>query len=169
MRRTLHLGCGRKTLDVRIGDVVTLDADEKCNPDVVCVLGRDELPFPENHFDAAVAIHVLEHIGRVGETWGWFFFWEELYRVLKPGAELQFESPLWSSVWAWADPSHVRPLSPEALGFFDQANYRIKGSAISPYRIRCDFVALPPYIDTMNGNFRGVLRARKPLRPWWEV
>ena len=141
-------------------------ADPHCNPDVVCTLGLEALPFPDDAFDAAIAIHVLEHIGRVGKTWGWFYFWEELYRVLKPGSPLHFEAPLWNSVWAWADPTHVRPLSPEAFAFFDQDNYR-RDSAMSPYRIHCDYGAAP-YRLGPGGHFSGTLIARKPLRPWWE-
>jgi len=166
---TLLLGCGRKTGGL---DVVTLDADANLRPDVVCTLGVDPLPFADDSVDAATAIHVLEHIGRQGETAGWFSFWEELYRVFKADATLVFESPLYSSVWAWADPTHTRALSPEAFVFFSQDSYRIADSAISPYRIQCDFVPLRPYEllpDNAGGaHFRGVLQAKKPLRVWWE-
>src|SRR6185369_14175754 len=133
---TLVLGSGRTASGP---DRVTLDADARLWPDVVCTLGKDPLPFADDHFDAATAVHVLEHIGKQGETSEWFQFWEELYRVLKPSGLLAIEAPLYSSVWAWADPTHVRALSPEAFAFFDQDNYRIAGSSISPYRVRCDF------------------------------
>lgn len=177
--KVLHLGSGRKGTDLNIftpsesHEVITLDADSRLNTDVVCTLGRDPIPLPDNSIDRAVAIHVIEHIGKQGETEAWFYFWEELYRVLKPEGTLQFESPFWSGVWAWGDPSHTRVLSPEAFYFFSQDNYRIKDSAISPFRIRCDFVAeyytmLQEVKDGPAIHFRGVLRAKKPLSPWWE-
>lgn len=169
--RILHLGCGRvgKNLPEYAGaEIVTLDADARLEPDVVCDLGWQPIPFEPDSFDVAVAIHVLEHIGRQGETAEWFDFWEDLYRVLKPGGLLRFESPLYSSVWAWADPSHTRALSPESFVFFNQDAYRIPGSSISPFRIRCDFEPIGELV-VRDGNFGGALRARKPLRPWWEA
>lgn len=180
----LHLGCGRKgralpaAIATPVAEVVTLDADPRLEPDLVCCLGRDPIPLPDDSVDVAVAVHVLEHIGRQGETAEWFSFWEELYRVLAPGGRLVFESPLHNSVWAWADPSHVRALSPEAFVFFSQDSYRVPGSAISPFRIACDFVSAGSFEAFPDGNlaiqarepvshFRGELVAVKPLQPWW--
>ncbi len=176
--KTLHLGCGRKKHQDFGGEVVTLDADARLEPDVVCTLGVERMPFADDEFDQAVAVHVLEHIGRQGETAGWFLFWEELYRVLKPGGTLTFESPLYTSVWAWADPSHARALSPQAFVFMSQDSYRFKDSAISPFRIACDFLPIQPFEGIQDGNpdvaafepashFRGILQAIKPLKPWW--
>lgn len=176
--RVLHLGCGRKSggsgIEFEPGaEVVRLDAEPSVEPDVVCVLGKDPIPFPDDYFDNAAAIHVLEHIGRQGETAEWFFFWEELYRVLKPGGELYFLSPLWTSVWCWGDPQHTRAMSPQSFVFFSQDHYRIPGSAISPYRVRCDFEAhdFEGHTGHEGGeveHFGGRLTAKKPLRPWWE-
>jgi len=187
----VNLGCGRtgKSLDVHTfrdrGEPVTvpikilsLDQDARLDPDLVCALGKDAIPLEDNSVDLVVARHVLEHIGKQGETAEWFYFWEELYRVMKPGAHLQFESPLWCSVWSWADPSHTRALSEHAFVFFNQDAYRMGGSAISPFRIKCDFLPTS-FTRIQDGNpevraleavshFRGVLVARKPLRAWWE-
>lgn len=171
----LHLGCGRFS---HLPGLVTVDRDATVDPDVICELGVDRLPFEDDSVEAAVAIHVLEHIGRAGETAGWFQFWEELYRVLRPEGTLTFESPLYSSVWAWADPSHVRALSPQAFAFLDQDSYRLTPSSISPYRIQCDFTPAGSYTGLADAHlpaeqaeavshFRGTLKARKPLRPWW--
>lgn len=173
----LILGCGRQTQSGP--DIVTLDADARLSPDIVCTLGVDPIPLADDSVDGATAIHVLEHIGRQGESAGWFYFWEELYRVLRPGGTLIFESPLYSSVWAWADPTHTRALSPAAFVYMCQDSYRMVPSAISPYRIRCDFEPMRPFEGIVDGNsdvaavesrshFRGTLMAKKPLRPWWE-
>lgn len=187
--RVLHLGCGRKGHDVPyitepIASVVSLDADPFLKPDLVCQLGVDPIPLPDNSIDVAVANHVLEHIGKQGETTEWFAFWEDLYRVLTPGGELRLESPLYDSVWAWADPTHTRALSPQAFLYFSQLSYRQVGSAISPYRIRCDFrpkqvpgqLVWQGYRDPNPeiaeaervSHFSGSLVAVKPLQPWWE-
>lgn len=159
-------------------NVIDLDADAHGEPDLLCKLGRDRIDLDDDSVDVAVAIHVLEHIGVQGDTKEWFYFWEELYRVLKPGALLQFESPLYSSLWAWADPSHTRALSPPAFLYFAQDSYRIAGSHISPFRIECDFEAVRFEVQP-DGNpeirehepfshLRGEMRAIKPLRRWWE-
>jgi SAM-dependent methyltransferase len=191
--KVLHLGCGRRRysapeLFTYVGlhnmpadaDVVHLDADDRLEPDVVCELGMDGIPLDDDSVDLAIAWHVLEHVGVQGVTAGWFFFWEELYRVLKPEGWLYAECPYHSSVWAWADPTHTRAMSEHALVFFNQDSYRIPDSMISPYRITCDFV-----FAGMNGMPRGwarikdeqdrqvesirfALQARKPLKPWWE-
>lgn len=55
------------------------------------------LPFPDDHADGAVAIHVIEH----------FYQWEALpllkewRRVLKPGASLSLECPCMDKVFAY--------------------------------------------------------------------
>lgn len=178
----LHLGCGRvgrSLADYPDARVVSLDADARLEPDLICTLGWHAIPLPDHSVDVAVAHHVLEHIGRQGETGDWFFFWEDLYRVLKPGGLVRFWSPLASSTWAWADPSHTRALSPESFVFLDQGSYRLPGSTISPFRLRCDFERIGSclYMPDINpavrareavSHFGGVLRARKPLRVWWD-
>lgn len=174
--RVLHLGCGRKKAEdfgYPDAEVITLDADPNNEPDIVCTLGKEPIPLPDDSVDLAVAIHVLEHIGRQGETAEWFAFWEDLYRVLKPGGRVEFISPLWSGVWCWADPTHTRALSPQAFVFFSQDHYRIPNSAISPYRIKCDFGAVEfvgqyGQDGTTVEHFSGKLVAKKPLKPWWE-
>jgi SAM-dependent methyltransferase len=167
--KILHLGSGRVGRKLRGADefdVISLDQDDRLKPDLVCTLGRDPIPLPDDSIDTAVAIHVLEHIGKQGELAEWQFFWEDLYRVLKPGGGLEFLSPKWNSVWAWGDPTHCRALSPESFIFFAQDNYLIDGNPISPYRIKCDFIPAG-FSEEANGNFGGVLVAHKPLNPWW--
>jgi SAM-dependent methyltransferase len=197
MKRVLHVGCGRRqggiadlfpriSLDPGAGpfadaELLHLDADPTVAPDLVCRLGRDPIPLPDNHVDLVVAWHVLEHVGRQGETAEWFACFEELYRILAPGGIVYGECPYWDSVWAWADPTHVRPISEQAFAFFNQDSYRIPENMISPYRIACDFafagvlagmapgwtVVRDP-ADPQARSIRFTLVARKPFRPWWQ-
>jgi SAM-dependent methyltransferase len=191
----LHIGSGRKTgcdarqlfdyvrlvnreaEDVR---VTHLDADARLNPDVVCTLGHEPIPLPDNSVDLIVAWHVLEHVGKQGESAAWFFAWEEMYRVLTPGGFLYGESPYYDSLWAWLDPTHTRAIGEASFAFFKQDNYRHVGNMISPYRIACDF-EYEPICQEMPGafvqiqdpsnervrNIRFSLQAVKPLKPWW--
>jgi SAM-dependent methyltransferase len=189
----LHLGCGRKQWDADklfpyVGlamspDGVTvthLDADAALNPDLVCALGETPIPLPDNSIDLVVAWHVLEHIGRQGETAAWFQFWEDTYRVLKPNGWLYGESPYYSGIWAWSDPTHSRAISEHSFVFFNQDNYRLESSAISPYRIRADFqwlslagldqghTLITAATDARNTVLRFALAAKKPFTGWWE-
>lgn len=179
--RVLNLGSGRRGLPFELPEgehtILTLDQDRELHPDLLCKLGVDPIPLPDDSIDIAVAWHILEHIGKQCETEEWFYFFEELYRVLTPVGELHMESPLYNSVWAWADPSHTRALAPISFLYFIQNSYRC-GGAISPFRIECDFESLGfELIPDGNADiakaekfshFRGVFRAVKPLRPWWE-
>lgn len=183
IRKVLHLGAGRSASHIRLDDypdaeVLTLDRDPTVSPTIVCTLGDDPIPLEDDSIDFAVAIHVLEHIGRQGETEQWFQFWEEIYRVIRPGGILHVTAPLYSSMWAWADPSHTRALCPASFLYFSQDSYRQPDSAISPFRIRCDFESIGfegmqdtnADVQTVEkvSHFRGELRAIKPFRGWWE-
>ena len=196
MKTLLHVGCGRKAghtaaqlfdnAGLRFGDaddyrVITLDARGDLGADHVCRLGVDPLPLDADSVDLIYAWHVLEHVGRQGETGVWFFCWEEFYRVLKPGGLILLSCPYWDSIWAWSDPTHTRALSEHSFVFFAQRAYQVPGSMISPYRIRCDFEpAMAPGLpkgwdilrdehDPRSRSLRMLLHAIKPLRPWWEV
>lgn len=190
----LHLGCDDKKTPERLGlqlfkgadqihppiRMINLDCNEHVQPDLLCTLGKDRIDLPDDSVDFVVALHVLEHIGdHPGDITSWFFFWEEVYRVMKDGATLQFECPYYSSVWAWADPTHVRAISEFTFLYLNQDAYRQPG-AIPDYRPRCDFEQLRlqkipdhtnPQVAAMEpvSFLNGYLKARKPLRPYWEA
>lgn len=188
----LHVGCGRKKRDATAlmascglggdwsdAEVMHLDADARLEPDVVCTLGDEPIPLPDNSVDLIVAWHVLEHVGKQGESAAWFRCWEELYRVLVPGGWIYGESPYYSSIWAWSDPTHTRAISEHSFIFFAQAAYRVDGSMISPYQIHCDFswvglegmpkgwALISDRHEPKVQSIRFALGAIKPLKPWW--
>lgn len=188
----LHLGCGRKKTLAALGlqmtepdgsptqrdvKLINLDRLADVEPDVLCELATDRIDLPDDSVDFVLALHVLEHIGVQGEIEGWFHFWTELYRVMKPNAVIRFECPHSSSVWCWADPTHVRAINQYVFTYLNQDNYTIKGSAIPDYRPHFDFVVAAPFElipDHTNPDntepiafIRGTLMARKPFRPYW--
>jgi len=192
----LHLGCDDKKTPEALGlqfktgpggaaidapvRMVNLDMNPHVQPDLLCVLGKERIALEDNSVDFVIALHVLEHIGdHAGDVKAWFYFWQEVYRVMKPGAALQFECPYFSSVWAWADPTHVRAISEFTFLYLNQDAYRCPG-AIPDYRVPFDFVPmeeLQKIPDHTNPDvakqeavsfIRGRLMARKPLKPYWE-
>ncbi len=192
--RVLHVGCGRKKwqaadllpyVGLSLADapesihVTHLDAETLLEPDLVCRLGTDMIPAADASFDVVIAWHVLEHIGRQGDAAEWFYAFEELYRVLIPGGLLYGESPYYTGIWAWSDPTHARAISEYSFLFFGQDNYTVN-SAISPYRINCDFAlasmtgidkgwtVITDPANPANQMIRFALAAKKPLAPWWE-
>jgi SAM-dependent methyltransferase len=190
----LHVGCGRNKTPASIGMQmkrrdgsdytgtvrwINLDGNPDVQPDIVCVLGRDRIALDDNSVDLVVAHHVIEHIGEIGKVAEWFFFWEDLYRVLKPGGQVQFECPYATSIWAWADPTHIRAISEYTFLYFNQDAYKV-GGAIPDYRPPFDFVLSDVRLRPDGGNpdvrekeaisfINGTLTARKPLQPYWET
>lgn len=194
----LHLGCGRKKTPEALGlqfcdasgeldhksiRMINLDMNPHVEPDILCRLGTDRIDLPDDSVDFVVALHVLEHIGEhQGDMAAWWQFWTELYRVMKPNCRIQFECPYYSSLWAWADPTHVRAISEMTFLYFNQDAYRSNKDhgAMPDYRPPFDFVIPTPLEmipDHTNAAvrqkelvsfIRGSLVARKPLKPYWE-
>jgi len=45
----------------------------------------EEMPFPDNYFDAVISVNALDHVDDFGQTA------KEIYRVLRPGGTVHFE------------------------------------------------------------------------------
>jgi SAM-dependent methyltransferase len=117
-------------------DLVTLDIDPGCNPDVLWDLNDRPLPFADGQFDEIHAYEVLEHVGRQGDWRGFFDEFAEYYRILKPGGVLVLSCPRWDSPWAWGDPGHTRVLSAHTLTFLSREQYiaQIGQTPMTDYR-----------------------------------
>ncbi|HWR27651.1 MAG TPA: methyltransferase domain-containing protein [Candidatus Thermoplasmatota archaeon] len=81
----LHLGCGR---DIKEG-FVNIDHFKGEGVDVVCNLGHEKLPFDDNTIDVVYANSFIEHL----DCYETDFLLDELYRVCKPEAIIEFISP----------------------------------------------------------------------------
>lgn len=94
----VDLGCGRQPVAGTFGvDVVALPGVA-----VVARLGTRPLPFRDRSIDQVYALNVLEHLEDLPAAMA------EIYRVLRPGGRLNVEVPYFSSVNAFADPTHRR-------------------------------------------------------------
>ena len=166
----LLLGCGfsRQNLlglpgaPLEFQDLITLDKNEKCNPDLLCNLDEmsDWLCVPvsehgseclfnrhgmgsggngfikRDYFDEVHAYEVLEHLGTQGDAASFFATFNNIHRVLKPGGHLFGTCPSRHSPWAWGDPSHRRIISQESLIFLSQEKItmnRKRGTQMSDF------------------------------------
>lgn len=205
--RELLLGCGRdrsKKINPhyfagygRYGDfaefdnLVTLDCDPDCKPDILMDLNRSvglysqlseivdpDAPYWEmlavgsarqirsDYFDEVHAYEVLEHLGALGDEQRFFADFGSIYRVLKPGGFLCATVPSRFSQWAFGDPGHKRVIPPCMLVFLDQTHYSraVGTSTSSDYRhmYAGDFDIVMTQDDRETHRF--VLQAIKPAR-----
>lgn len=159
--------------------LVTLDINLDHKPDILFNLERidgevcnripfpvntvDYAPTPDNFYDEIHAYEVLEHIGRQGDYRKFFDQFAEFWRILKPGGFLFATVPLWSSEWAWGDPSHTRVITPGTLVFLSQRQYReqVGKTPMSDFRwyYKADFETI--YCREDSGALCFVLQAVK--------
>jgi hypothetical protein len=96
----LDIGCGKNKKAGFHG----VDAIEFPGVDTVLDV-RVDWPWEDNSIEEVHASHFLEHL--TGEERVHFF--NELYRVLKPGAGAMIIVPSWTSERAYGDPTHKWP------------------------------------------------------------
>ena len=172
MRRVLLFGCGSNTAQVialpgDVGswegyEVTTLDNNPDHKPDVVFDLNEFPYPFDDNSFDRVEGHQVLEHIGSLGDYRHLFHEFEEWHRILKPGGYFVASVPMWNSLWAFGDPSHVRVINAGTLTFLNQDSYKDVGKTpISDFRFcyKGNFVTVD--LKQSGENFYFILQAVK--------
>lgn len=114
--RILEIGCGRGHLTSRLVrrglDITGIDANpqapELAGIEEVVHMVAEDLKFPDDDFDAIVAIHSIEHIPQLEEAFS------EMARVLKPGGHALFVYPAEPIMGLYAIPTalilHRNPL-----------------------------------------------------------
>jgi len=116
-------------------DMVSVDLDPNCNPDVMWDLTHIPYPFEDETFEEIHAYDVLEHLGQQGDYKQFFALFDELSRILKPEGRIMAATPVWDNIWAWGDPGHTRIINEGTITFLDRDNYTGKGdSAMTDYR-----------------------------------
>lgn len=97
----LDFGCGKKKREGFLG-VDVLDFE---GVDLVVDLKAGSWPWQDSSIDEAYSRHFLEHLtGRER-----IVFFNELYRILKPGATAVIITPHWAHESAYGDPTHEWP------------------------------------------------------------
>lgn len=138
----LDFGCGPNPADGFEGvDIIPFDGKVKHVVD----LRQGKWPFADDSVDEARASHLLEHLTNLDEKWERVRFFNELYRVLKPGAGALLIFPHWCSNRYYGDPTHKEPFS--EMGFYYLSREWRKKEAphtdaeYNPDGYSCDFEA----------------------------
>lgn len=112
-KSVLDIGCGRKKTPGSIG------IDIHAYPGVDHVVDVNVCPWPlaPSSFSNIVCQHVIEHVENVTA------FMREIHRVAKPGAIVRIETPHFSSINSWSDPTHKSHFSSEWYKSFLPGEY----------------------------------------------
>jgi len=113
--KILDLGCGyNKYRSKGKNEVIGLDIVELPGVNIIHDLNQTPYPFDDNYFHIIIANHVLEHVKN------FFTMMGEIYRILKPNGILRIKVPHFSSINAYADPTHVRYFTLKTFKFLSE-------------------------------------------------
>lgn len=112
----LDLGCGANKKPGFTG----VDQTQFPGVDVVLDL-RGDWPWPDNSIEEVHCSHFVEHLDAMERV----HFWNELFRVLKPGAKATVIVPHWASCRAYGDPTHKWPPISEFAWFYLKKDWRM--------------------------------------------
>ncbi len=122
--KILDIGCGRNKTPGAIG----IDSNPRSAADVIHDLDNVPYPFPDNEFDLIIGNQVIEHVGDVLAVVA------ELHRIARPGAIIRLDTPHYSDVASYTDPTHRRHLTTESFSYF--TNKRTDYDYYSEVRLR---------------------------------
>lgn len=97
----IDIGCGPKKTEGAFG----VDCHPFPGVDLVFDMSEKRWPIEDSRFDKAVSIQVIEHVEDTKT------FLKEIHRICKNGAEVYIETPHYSWIDSWADPTHKWHLS----------------------------------------------------------
>jgi len=138
----LNLGCGKVKMEGFVGvDILQFEG-----VDVVCHLGGNPWPWADESVSEIHCSHFLEHLDARERVW----FWNELYRVLKPKCGGKVITPYWASARAYGDPTHKWPPVAEWSYYYLNKDWRKLNaphcdSEFVAWGFNCDFDAIGGY------------------------
>lgn len=112
----IDLGCGANKKPGFTG----VDQTDFPGVDIVLDL-RGDWPWNDNSVEEAHSSHFVEHLDAMERV----HFWNELFRVLKPGAKATVIVPHWASCRAYGDPTHKWPPISEFAWFYLKKDWRM--------------------------------------------
>lgn len=123
----LELACGQRKDEGWIG----VDSVPTPAVDVVHDLETYPWPFDAASVDEVRISHFIEHLVDP------FAFFDELWRVLKPGGQAGIVAPYYTSMRATQDPTHRQYIS-EAWFYYFNREWRT-ANGLDHYPVSCDF------------------------------
>lgn len=137
-------------------------------------------PWADNSVDEVVCSHFVEHIpmGFVdannevhtmpgeGRKELFFAFFDELYRVLKPGARAEIVTPYLMSHRAFQDPTHRRFICEASFSYLMKP-WR-DANKLDHYNVNCNFIAEAciPITDPIEGTRIPEVQQARRLHMW---
>lgn len=139
--KKLDLGCGDRCKEGFLG----VDISPDVNPAFAHDLNIYPYPFEDNSVFEIFCSHFIEHVANLKS------FMEECWRILVPMGQITFIAPYYSSIRAWQDYTHVRPISENTFLYFTKEWMDV--NKLSHYGVKCDFE---------------IVRTRYYFNPDWE-
>lgn len=164
----IDIGCGKNKKPGFIG----FDSLKMDGVDVVGDI-REKWPWEDSSVDEAHCSHVLEHLTNFGEKYERVHFFNELYRVLKPGAGCQLIFPHWASQRFYGDPTHKEVFS--EFGFYylskewRKVNAPHADSEFVPWGYNCDLEATWGYTEHPSLAGRSIEYKQQAMQFWLEA
>lgn len=124
----LDLGCGKRKREGFHG----VDSIAFEGVDTVADLSQP-WPWADESVDEAQSSHFVEHLTGTQRI----HFFNELYRVMKPGAKASIVTPDWSHACAYGDPTHQWPPMSNWYALYLSKPWRDVNAPHVPYT--CDF------------------------------
>lgn len=112
----VDIGCGSNKREGFIG----LDQYDMPGVDIVIDFAKKKLPFKDNSVDEIHCSHTMEHLTNYNDKWERVHLFNEMYRVLKPGATATLIFPHWCSPRYHGDPTHKETLSEWTFLYLDK-------------------------------------------------
>lgn len=151
----LDIGCGKNKREGFIG------IDQHAMPGVDTVMDiRQRWPFDDNSVDEIHCSHFIEHLTANERVQ----FYNEMYRVMKPGAKASIITPHWASNRAYGDPTHQWPPVSEMSFYYLSREWRATQAPhtdkqFNPQGYDCNFEATwgygtHPALATRNQEFQ---------------
>ncbi|HXQ20210.1 MAG TPA: methyltransferase domain-containing protein [Candidatus Acidoferrales bacterium] len=116
--RILDVGCGHR----KATDSIGIDVRRYPGVDIVHDLEVFPWPLESDRFDLVICSHIIEHIHNVPR------FLKEIHRLCTDGADVRIDTPHFSSLDSWTDPSHRQHLALHSFDFFVADGYLNNGA-----------------------------------------
>ncbi len=127
------LGCGANKKDGFIGVDHVYNEEWKYPKEkfIGQDLDHDVWNIPTNSVIELYCSHFIEHVKDIKA------FMEECYRILAPGGIITFIAPYYTSIRAFQDYTHVRPISENTFIYFNKK--WMNDNKLDHYNVKCDF------------------------------